>query len=136
MNIGPGFPPRVVAAVIEHDGKVLIARRREGGIGGSWEFPGGKLREGEDPETGLERELAEELGVKTHAGKFLCSVLYHGSAFAIDLLAYRVTLVADTFTLVDHEELRWVAPARLDESMFSEPDRQVVRLLVAEAGMG
>ncbi len=119
---------RVVAAVIEREGRVLVARRKAGGLGGEWEFPGGKLRNGEAPERGLERELREELGVAAETGEAFCTVEYRGAA-ALDLLVYRVTLDSDDFTLTDHEEVRWRRPEELDEREFSEPDRPVVRKL-------
>ncbi len=130
-----GFRPatplrKVVAAVIERDGKVLAARRRKGiRFGGLWEFPGGKLEDGETPEEGLERELGEEFGVRTRAVEFLLSVPHRGPSLAIELLVYRVHLVSGEFRPVDHDELRWVDPAGADESFFSPPDRPVVRFL-------
>ena len=74
---------KVTAAVIERDGKVLCARRKPGLVaGGLWEFPGGKLEDGEAPELGLRRELEEELGVEARIGDFLCSVPFSGSIAA------------------------------------------------------
>ncbi len=126
--------PKVVAAVIESEGRVLVARRREGiRFGGFWEFPGGKLEPGETPERGLERELAEELGLETRTGELLCSVVYRGRGLAIELLAYRVLSFEGEPKLTDHDAVRWVEPSALDESAFTEPDRPVVRRLVAEA---
>lgn len=125
-------PVRVVAAVIERDGRVLIARRIRGGIGGDWEFPGGKVQEGEEPERALERELAEELGVKSCAGDYFCTVPYRDGEKAIDLLVYRADFAGETWTLTDHEEVRWTTVTELDEAAFSEPDRPVVRLLLAD----
>ena len=121
---------RVVAAVIEKDGKILVARRRPGlRCGGFWEFPGGKLEDGEEPARGLERELAEEFGVRTRVEDFLCSVPHAGPPVSIELLAYRVVHVSGEFVPTDHDEIRWVEPEGLDESAFTEPDRPVVRLL-------
>ncbi|MCI4665117.1 MAG: (deoxy)nucleoside triphosphate pyrophosphohydrolase [Neomegalonema sp.] len=58
----------VACALVDIDGRVLIAQRPEGKhMAGMWEFPGGKLEEGETPEIALIRELQEELGVSTHA---------------------------------------------------------------------
>ena len=121
---------KVAAAVIERDGKVLVARRKPGLVaGGLWEFPGGKLEEGESAEEGLERELAEELGVAARVGELLCSVPFEGRAARFELVAYRTELLGDDFRLTDHDEVRWLAPAEMDERVFSRPDRPVVRLL-------
>lgn len=130
--------PKVVAAVIERDGKILVARRRKDiRFGGLWEFPGGKLEAGEDPEKGLERELAEEFSVQTRVEGLLISVPYHSPTLSLELLAYKVVYVSGEFRPVDHDEIRWVEPAGLDESAFTEPDRPIVRFLksaAAEAG--
>jgi len=123
-------PVMVVAAVIEREGKVLIARRHKGGIGGVWEFPGGKVRNGETPEHALERELAEELSIQAHTGEWLCTVPYRGEKLSLDLYAYRVELITESFVLNDHDELRWEEIARLDEMMFSQPDRLIIRFLL------
>jgi len=134
----PEVLPKVVAAVIEREGKVLVARRRPGiRFGGLWEFPGGKLEDGEDPEKGLERELAEEFGIGACVEEFICSVSYRGSLMSLELLAYKAVHLSGEFRPVDHDEICWVEPAGLDESAFTEPDRPVVRLLKAgPAGAG
>jgi len=120
----------VTAAVVERDGKVLVARRRKELVaGGLWEFPGGKLEEGEDPRRGLEREIAEELGVAARAGELLCAVPFTGGIMSFELVVYRTELLADDFRLTDHDKILWLEPAALDESLFSKPDRPVVRLL-------
>ena len=125
---------KVTAAVIERDGKVLMARRRkEAGSGGRWEFPGGRLEDGETPEKGLEREIAEEMGVHIHVGRLLHSVTYRSPALSIELLAYRAVLVSNDFKLTDHDEIRWAEPSDLEETDFSEPDRPIVRLLVSKS---
>jgi 8-oxo-dGTP diphosphatase len=125
---------KVAAAVIERDGKVLMARRRqEIGFGGFWEFPGGRLEDGETPEKGLEREIAEELGVRIRVGEFLQSVTYRSPALSIELLAYRAILISNDFNLTDHDEILWAEPSELEERDFSEPDRPIVRLLVSRS---
>jgi 8-oxo-dGTP diphosphatase len=125
----------VTAAVVERDGKVLVARRRAGLVAaGLWEFPGGKLEEGEDPRRGLERELEEELGVGARAGEHLCTVPFSGPLKSFELVVYRTELLSDDFRMTDHDEVRWLAPAEMDEDVFSKPDRPVVRLLAGLAG--
>lgn len=124
---------RVTAAVIKRGGKILVARRRKGDrFGGLWEFPGGKLEPGEEPERGLERELVEELGVQARIGTFICSVPFQSPTLNIELLVYRVELLSDDLRPLDHDELRWLAPGDMEEAAFSAPDRHVVRLLAAE----
>ncbi len=125
----------VTAAVIEREGKVLCARRRPGLVAeGLWEFPGGKLEDGEDPRRGLERELREELGVEARAGDFLCAVPFAGAAASFELLVFRAELLSERFRLTDHDEVRWLAPAEMEEALFSKPDRPVVRKLAGGEG--
>jgi 8-oxo-dGTP diphosphatase len=125
----------VTAAVVERDGKVLVARRKAGLVAaGLWEFPGGKLEEGEDPRRGLEREIEEELGVGARAGEHLCTVPFSGPLMSFELVVYRTELLSDDFRMTDHDEVRWLAPAEMDEGVFSKPDRPVVRLLSGRGG--
>jgi len=126
---------QVVAAVIEKDGKVLVVRRKPGLVaGGMWEFPGGKVEDGETAEKCLERELEEELGVRTRVGELLCSVPFSGATRAFELLAFRAELLSDSFVLTDHDKIRWQAPGDMDEVLFSKPDRPVVRMLAGRRG--
>lgn len=119
---------RVTAALVERNGKILIARRKPGGLfGGRWEFPGGKLKPRERPERGLERELAEELGVQARAEEYLRSFPYRGPDLAIELMLYKTFLLSGKLRLTDHDDVRWVDPASLDESAFADPDKPVVR---------
>ena len=68
----------VAAGIIQReDGKILLARRKPGShLAGYWEFPGGKIEEGESPEECLERELLEELGIVTKTGAFVAESVY------------------------------------------------------------
>lgn len=136
MTARAGEDKRIVtAAVVERDGKVLVARRRKGLVAeGLWEFPGGKLEPGEDPRRGLERELAEELGVGARAGDPLCTVPFSGPLASFELLVFRTELLSDDFRPTDHDEIAWLAPGDMDESVFSKPDRPVVRLLAGRSG--
>ena len=125
----------VTAAVIERDGKVLVARRKpELVAGGLWEFPGGKLEAGETPERGLARELAEELGVPAKVGEHLCTVPFSGEIASFELVVFRTELLGEDLRLTDHDEIRWLAPCDMDEAEFSKPDRPVVRLLARRDG--
>jgi mutator protein MutT len=135
MKTREGKTKTVTAAVIERDGKVLVARRKAGLIaGGLWEFPGGKLEDGEDPRRGLERELEEELGVGARAGELLCSVPFEGQTTGFELVVFKTELDSDDFRPTDHDQILWLEPSEMDERVFSKPDRPVVRLLAGRGG--
>jgi 8-oxo-dGTP diphosphatase len=121
---------KVTAAVIEKDGKILIAKRKQKDpLGGKWEFPGGKLESGETPEACLKRELREELGIETRVGEFLCSSRFVYRHIAIELLAYRTSYVSGEIRLHEHERVEWILPEELNDYDFSEADKPVVRKL-------
>ncbi len=127
-------PQKVTAAVIERNGKILIARRRRGdSLAGKWEFPGGKLEPGETPEECLKRELKEELGIETEVGAFFCSSRFVYPHIAVELLVYRTSYVSGEIELLEHDRVEWVSPETLRETDFSEADRPVVRRLKEQA---
>jgi 8-oxo-dGTP diphosphatase len=134
MNASGKKTRKVTAAVVERDGRVLVCRRKQGLVaGGLWEFPGGKLEEGEDPRRGLEREIEEELGVRARAGELVCIVPFSGQSLSFELIVFRTELLSAGFELSDHDEVRWLRPDEMDEHLFSKPDRPVVRLLAGRA---
>ena len=107
-------PIDVTAAILERDGKILIAQRGAGGhLAGKWEFPGGKVRRGESPEDCLRRELHEEFGIEADIGGFVAESTYDYGIKRIRLLAYRARHVAGEFVLKEHTQLRWVAQDKL-----------------------
>jgi 8-oxo-dGTP diphosphatase len=117
----------VVGAVLLRGGRCLVARRRPGGsAGGRWEFPGGKVEEGETPELALERELGEELGVSARIGTFAGRGQASRPGRTIALDVYFAELVFGEPVAHDHEELRWVSAAELDELAWAEADVPVL----------
>jgi 8-oxo-dGTP diphosphatase len=123
---------KVTAAIIEKDGRILIAKRKGGRFAGRWEFPGGKLEPGETPERCLERELAEELGIEARVGAHFLSTRHIYSHMAIELITYRVEVLSGEFSLRDHSEIRWVLPGNLGEYDFPEADEAVIERLMKE----
>jgi 8-oxo-dGTP diphosphatase len=84
----------VVAAILIEGGRVLLTQRKEGThLAGSWEFPGGKVQEGEDPRSALGRELEEELGITATAGAIVDVTFhrYEDAAKAVLLLFFEAT---------------------------------------------
>lgn len=121
---------KVLAAILEKDGKLLIARRKAGDrYGGLWEFPGGKLEPGETPEEGLKRELREEFSIEASVEDFLCSVHYTSPDYSLELLAYKVNHVAGRFRLHEHDGIRWVTLEETAQYLLTEPDVAIVRQL-------
>ncbi len=99
----------VTAAIIYKNGKVLIARRAPGeSFAGGWEFPGGKIEQGETPEQCLKRELQEEFGVRALIKDFIAESIYEYSTGSIRLLAYVAEVVAGDMKLSVHDDYAWV----------------------------
>ena len=120
----------VTAAIIEQEGRVLIAKRRPGKhMGSRWEFPGGKIEPGESPEESLARELLEELGVQARIGEFLCSCSYEGDGVSLELLVYRARIISGMPRLLEHQEIHWVRPEDLLSYDLADSDRKVVENL-------
>lgn len=125
---------QVTAAVIEKDGKILIAQRKAGdALAGKWEFPGGKLEPGETPQACLRRELMEEFGVDTEIGEFICSSRFEYKHLPIELLVYRARHLSGEFKLNDHARIEWVAAADLKNFDLSSADIPVMELLIKES---
>lgn len=121
---------RVTAAVIERDGRVLIARRPAGERrGGLWEFPGGTVEPGEDPRECLRRELREELGIEAEIGELLVRHVQVYEDVTIELSSYRGRLVGGTPRAREHEALAWVLPEELAGYEFPAADGPTVELV-------
>lgn len=129
-------PKIVTVAVIEREGHILIAKRKQGKRhAGNWEFPGGTLEEGETHEQCLKRELQEELAITVEVGDLICSSEYsYTPEWTVRLLAYRTTGVSGALSLNDHEEVRWVKPTDLGNYEFPEADRPIIERLISEHG--
>ena len=121
----------VTAAVIEKNGKILIARRKAGSrLGGLWEFPGGKLEPKENPKECLRRELHEEFGIDTEIGEFLVSHIHEYTHGTIKLLSYRAHHLEGNFDLRDHEEVSWVEPKEFGKYEFAPADLPTINFIL------
>ena len=100
---------KIVSACVAIDnGRVLLTRRAPGQkLEGMWEFPGGKLEDGESIQECLERELLEELGVEATAGEILTESVYEYPGGAIKLVAMLTTLASKEFNLSVHDIAEW-----------------------------
>ena len=125
---GEGFAD-VVAAVIERDGLILIARRPAAlHLGGLWEFPGGKQHPGESPQAALEREIREELGAAVTVGPLLECVDWTYPEKRVRLSFFRCAIEGEPRPL-EGQELAWVWPADLGRYDFPPADATLLARL-------
>ena len=128
------LPVVLVAAValVDVDGRVLIARRPEGKpMAGLWEFPGGKVDDGESPEAALIRELGEELGIDVTAS-CLAPLTFASHAYATFhlLMPLYVCRVWDgAVTALEGQQLAWVRPNRLKDYPMPPADVPLIAML-------
>lgn len=106
---------KVVAALIEKDEKVLIAKRSTGdpNVLGKWEFPGGKVEPEENEQEAIEREIREEFELDIKAKEFLTNNVCEYPGKIVDLRLYSCDYLNGEFKLHDHSEIAWVAKDEL-----------------------
>lgn len=104
----------VVAAILEKEDKILIAKKRKGKpLAGLWEFPGGKVEEGETLEKALIRELKEEMDIEIEIKDYIGESVYdYGEDIIVSLKGYTAVIKSGNIKLSDHDEYKWVS---LDE---------------------
>jgi 8-oxo-dGTP diphosphatase len=132
-----GAPPRplllvAAAALVDVDGRVLIAKRPQGKqLAGLWEFPGGKVEEGETPEACLIRELEEELAVKvTEACLAPFAFTSHGyDSFHLLMPLYLCRRWEGVVQAREHEALAWVRPNKMADYPMPPADAPLVAWL-------
>jgi 8-oxo-dGTP diphosphatase len=130
----PDLPIILVAAValFDADGRVLIAQRPEGkSMAGLWEFPGGKVEDGETPETALIRELKEELAVDTVES---CLAPFTFASHAYDDFHLLMPLFVcrkweGRVTPMENQQIKWVMPMRLGNCPMPPADKPLIAML-------
>lgn len=123
----------VACALVDADGRVLVAQRPQGkAMAGLWEFPGGKLDDGETPERGLIRELREELGIDTEASCLApLTFASHGYAdFHLLMPLYVCRVWRGTPQAREAQALKWVRPASLRDLAMPKADAPLIAPLV------
>jgi 8-oxo-dGTP diphosphatase len=124
---------RVVAALIMQDGKILVCQRtRHQTMPLKWEFPGGKIEEGEQPRDALRRELDEELGIEARIGEEVARIRheYKGGG-TVELRFFVVHQYKGEIENRIFRDVRWVKRAELPAFDFLEADRELVNQLAA-----
>ena len=110
---------RVVAAIIkatnEKDEPIIFATQRGyGDFAGGWEFPGGKIEEGETPQEALVREIKEELDTEIKVGDLIDTIEYDYPAFHLSMDCFWCEIVSGDLVLKEHEAAKWLTKDELD----------------------
>lgn len=104
---------RVVAAVIRKDNKIFATQRGYGEFKDGWEFPGGKIEEGETPEQALAREIKEELDIDINVGELIDTIEFDYPNFHLSMDCFWCEIVQGELKLREHESAKWLSKEKL-----------------------
>lgn len=113
---------RVVAAVIRDKDRIFATQRGYGEYKDGWEFPGGKIEEGETPEQALKREIMEELDTEITVGELIDTIEYDYPNFHLSMDCFWCELVSGHLTLKEHEAAKWLDKNTLDSVSWLPAD--------------
>lgn len=123
----------VVGAVITRDGLVMCAQRGDdGNLPGLWEFPGGKIEQGESKQAALMREITEELGCTVEVGREVTTTTHEYEFGEVTLTTFYCRLVAGTPKLTEHASIKWLPPDELETIPWAPADIPAIALIRAE----
>ncbi len=122
---------RVVAAVIEQDGRYLITQRRPAAVLPLlWEFPGGKVEASETDAAALKREVRHRLGVEIEAGQLISFVSHPYERYVVDLYLYECRITSGDLAPLAVNAFRWVTSAEFDQYPFTPADEASMNKLL------
>ena len=124
---------RVVAAVIEGEGRYLVTQRRATAVlPNLWEFPGGKVEPGETDADALSRELGERLGVQVEVGQMISYVGHPYEQYTVDLYLYECRLLTPAPRALAVQAFRWIRSEEFDSYEFAPADEASMAQLLGE----
>ncbi|MEC1528799.1 (deoxy)nucleoside triphosphate pyrophosphohydrolase [Bacillus spizizenii] len=123
---------KVAAAVIQNDKDMILCALRSPtmSLANLWEFPGGKLEEGENAREALVREIHEELGCKIEAGEIITDIYHEYEKVIVNLISIQAKIVEGEPVAKEHAELRWVPVSELESLEWAPADLPTVNALV------
>jgi len=117
----------VVAALIQDGDRFYSAKRKdEGELAKKWEFPGGKIEDGESHHEALKREIKEELSAIIEVDRFLMTVHHTYQSFDLVMHAYICHIKEGQLTLSEHLEDAWMTPSEMDDVDFAAADLGII----------
>ncbi len=120
----------VTAAILEDNGRFLIARRGPGqSLEGYWEFPGGKVEQGESLEECLIREIKEELNLDICVEQKFYEVLHQYDKGQIKLVAFRIHVLSGSLSLSVHDDVKWLLPSEILQYKLAPADIPIAERL-------
>lgn len=119
----------VVAAIIELEGKIFSTQRGYGEWKDWWEFPGGKIDEGELPEEALRREIREELATEIEVGERFTTVEYDYPKFHLTMHCYMCKVVSGKLELLEHVAAKWLSKEELNTVKWLPADLNLIEML-------
>ena len=117
---------RVVAAALIDNGRLFSARRNYGHYTGIWEFPGGKVKEGETDEEALTRELWEELKIRVRVGRQIGVMEHEYPEYFVTMYCYECTITEGVPLLSVHDEARWLDQTHLFDIKWFKADSELL----------
>ena len=123
---------RVVAAVIRDGDKIFATQRGYGDLKGGWEFPGGKIEEGETPQAALKREIMEELDTEIEVGELIGTIEYDYPDFHLSMGCYWCSVVSGDLVLKEHEAARWLPKDKLRSVEWLPADIRLIDIIQRE----
>ena len=122
-----------IAIIINDNNEILIDQRLpKGEMASYWEFPGGKVEEGETVEDCIIREMKEELGVTVRCDRTFLDLNYDYEKFTVTLSNYICRIVEGIPQPIECEKILWIKPQELDNFEFPTANREIIQLLQKE----
>lgn len=120
----------VVAGIIWHEGQYLAVERPEGAkMAGWWEFPGGKIEEGESRDDALVRELQEELGITPQDFEFWRELVHEYDEFSVRLYFFNISKYSGQLSSLENQKMCWVDPSGPSTLKYLPADIIIVEAL-------